>query len=57
MKITNWILVVRRLRETTGVSWKTVKNYCIRRGYFPLTHRSNYVKFCNDFFVKYWTKR
>ncbi len=53
----HWILVVRRLRETTGASWYTVKDYCERRGYYPLGHRSKYVKFCNDPFVRYWTKR
>ena len=57
MRTADWILVVRRLRETTGASWKMVKDYCERRGYYPLWHRSKYVAFCNDSFVKHWTKR
>lgn len=56
-KITNWILVVRRLRETTGVNWKMVKDYCEQRKYFPLSHRSKYVAFCNDPFIQYCIKR
>jgi len=57
MKIDNWILVVRRLRETTGASWITVKDYLIRKNYWPLTVRQNYVKFVNNSFVQNWTKR
>jgi len=57
MEIANWIFVVRRLRQTTGATWKQVKDYCERRGYYPLNVRSNYVRFCNDSFVRYWTKR
>ena len=57
MKIANWIIVVRRLRETTGGTWKMVKDYCERKNYWPLSHRSKFVAFCNDSFVKYWTKR
>ena len=53
----DWVRVVRRLRETTGATWRQVKNYCERRGYYPLYHRSKYVAFCNDPFVMNWTKR
>ncbi len=57
MKISHWIIVVRRLRQTTSLTWKQIKDFSERRGYYPLNKRSNYVKFCNDSFVRYWTKR
>jgi hypothetical protein len=49
--------VVKRLRETTGASWSQIKDYCQRRGHWPLKFRSNFVAFCNESFVKNWTKR
>jgi len=49
--------VIHRLRMTTGATWPQVKDYLHRRGYWPLSQRSNFVKFVNDSFVVYWTRR
>ena len=51
------LTVIKRLRETTGVSYATVENYLKRRDYYPIIIRSNYVRFVNDSFVINWLRR
>lgn len=48
---------IHRLRETTGASWAQVKDYLRRRGYWPLSQRSNFVSFVNDPFLIRWARR
>lgn len=49
--------VIHRLRQSTGPTWPMVKDYLKRWHYWPLTHRSNFVRFVNNSFVANWLKR
>jgi len=51
----NWILVIKRLRTTTGGSFAQVKDFMRRHNYTFC--RSDFVKFCNNSFVIRWTHR
>ena len=56
-RASQWLIVIKRLRQTTGASWLQVKDYLRRRGYWPMNHRKNFVSFVNDPFVIHWTSR
>ena len=40
--------IITSIRSATGMSAKSVIDFVKRRGHFPLTQRSNYVRFVNE---------